>query len=77
MGLVGPLLLRGEHINGYVLCPFATTEGALVASATRGATALTRAGGVLVRVTEQRMVRAPAFQMRNLVEVEELWVKKS
>ena len=73
VGLVGPLLVRGEHINGYALCPFATTEGALVASATRGATALTRAGGVLVRVTEQRMVRAPAFQMRNLVEVEELW----
>ena len=73
VGLVGPLLLRGEHVNGYVLCPFATTEGALVASATRGATALMRSGGVHVRVSEQCMVRAPAFQMRNLVEAEKLW----
>lgn len=73
VGLVGPLLLRGEHVNGYVLCPFATTEGALVASATRGATALMRSGGVQVRISDRCMVRAPAFQTRNLIEAEKLW----
>ncbi len=73
IGLAGPLLLSGEHVNGYVLCPFATTEGALIASATRGATALTRAGGVRVRVTNQCMLRGPAFQLRNSGEVERFW----
>lgn len=73
VGLAGPLLIRGEHIRGYTLCPYATTEGALVASATRGAVALTRSGGVSVRVTERCMSRTPAFEMRDLAEVEAVW----
>ena len=60
-------------MTGYALCPFATTEGALVASATRGATALTRAGGVRVMISKQCMTRAPAFQLRSMAEVEILW----
>src|SRR5262245_58728631 len=50
VGIAGPLLMRGATVNGTVYAPFATTEGALVASASRGATALTRAGGVSTRV---------------------------
>ena len=43
MGVIGPLLIKGDHVlNEHILCPFATTEGALVASSTRGATAMTR-----------------------------------
>jgi hydroxymethylglutaryl-CoA reductase len=63
-------LIKGSHVNGYVLCPFATTEGALVASATRGATALTRAGGVQTRVVEQIQIRSPSFQLRSMQEVD-------
>ena len=33
----------GEHVRADVVAPFATTEGALVASATRGALAVSRA----------------------------------
>ena len=73
VGLAGPLLIRGQHVQGYVLCPYATTEGALVASSTRGSVALTRAGGVSVRVTERCMIRTPAFEMRDAAEAEELW----
>lgn len=72
LGLVGPLLIKGFHVNGYVLCPFATTEGALVASATRGATALTRAGGVHSRVVQQLQIRSPSFQLRSMQEVDHL-----
>ena len=72
LGLVGPLLIKGSHVNGYVLCPFATTEGALVASATRGATALTRAGGVHTKVFEQIQIRSPSFQLRSMKEVDQL-----
>ncbi|HEU4728919.1 MAG TPA: hypothetical protein VFT22_13540 [Kofleriaceae bacterium] len=66
VGLAGPLLFRGEHARGLILAPFATTEGALVASATRGATALTRAGGVTARVLRQVMHRAPVFVFHDL-----------
>jgi NADP-dependent 3-hydroxy-3-methylglutaryl-CoA reductase len=62
VGLAGPLLFDGESVRGVIHVPLATTEGALVASAARGATALTRAGGVRTRLIAQRMTRAPAFE---------------
>jgi NADP-dependent 3-hydroxy-3-methylglutaryl-CoA reductase len=68
VGIAGPLLFRGERAHGIVYAPFATTEGALVASAARGATAITRAGGVRTRVIAQRMTRAPAFQFATARE---------
>ncbi len=61
VGVAGPLLFRGEDVQGPVLAPLATTEGALVASATRGANAITRSGGVSTRVIRQRMMRVPLF----------------
>ena len=73
VGVAGPLLIHGDHVNGHVLCPFATTEGALIASATRGATALSRAGGVMVHVGKQQMLRAPAFIMRSIRETQIVW----
>ena len=71
--LVGPLLLRGECMNGCVVCPFATAKKVLVESATRGTMALTQSGGVRVRSTTQCLVCGPAFQMRSMIEVEWLW----
>ena len=70
LAVCGPLLFKGGHINGYYLCPFATTEGALVASITRGASAITRSGGVYVKVLEQTQVRSPYFQLRSIGEVD-------
>lgn len=70
VGLAGPLLLFGDHVRGYTLCPFATTEGALVASVTRGATALTRSGGVHVKIINQNQIRSPSFEFRNMQEVD-------
>lgn len=66
VGLAGPLHIRGVHANGLFLAPLATTEGALVASATRGATALSRAGGVTTRVLGQRMMRVPMFAFESM-----------
>ncbi len=66
VGLVGPLLFAGEQVRGHVVVPFATTEGALVASASRGAKALTLAGGVTTHVVYQRMTRAPVFVMKDV-----------
>ena len=76
LGVCGPLLFDGEHVKGYILCPFASTEGALVASISRGATALTRSGGVYTKVLEQTQIRSPLFRLRSIQEVDLLtkWV---
>ncbi len=76
VGLAGPLLFRGEHAQGYITAPLATTEGALVASASRGAKAVTRGGGVATRVLKQRMHRAPLYQFRDVVQAQRFvrWV---
>jgi hydroxymethylglutaryl-CoA reductase (NADPH) len=62
MGIVGPLTVRGEHIDGDVWVPMATTEGALLASINRGCAAIRSAGGAAVHVDDVGMTRAPVFR---------------
>ncbi len=45
VGLAGPLRIHGTHANGEFIVPLATTEGALVASFSRGMQIITEAGG--------------------------------
>jgi hydroxymethylglutaryl-CoA reductase (NADPH) len=66
VGLAGPLLFTGEAARGEVVAPLATTEGALVASVSRGARAITASGGVTATVLSQRMSRAPAFEFPDI-----------
>ncbi|MFF3445426.1 phosphotransferase [Streptosporangium sp. NPDC002721] len=66
VGLAGPLLFTEEHTRGLVTAPLATTEGAMVASVSRGAKAISRAGGVSCRVLSQRMTRVPVFEFDGL-----------
>lgn len=66
VGMAGPLHIKGVHAAGLYYAPMATSEGALVASATRGATALSRSGGVTARVLGQRMMRVPLFGFENM-----------
>ncbi|MDX1694547.1 MAG: phosphotransferase [Ketobacteraceae bacterium] len=66
VGLAGPLYIRGAHANGLYYAPMATSEGALVASVTRGATAISKSGGIVARVLNQRMMRAPVFVMSDI-----------
>lgn len=61
VGLAGPLLFDGGHVQGPIVAPLATTEGALVASVARGARAITLGGGVRTHVLAQRMTRAPVY----------------
>jgi hydroxymethylglutaryl-CoA reductase (NADPH) len=63
----GPLRINGEHAQGEFYVPLATTEGALVASCTRGAKAATLSGGVTVRVVSDQMMRAPLFLFESLL----------
>jgi hydroxymethylglutaryl-CoA reductase (NADPH) len=68
MGIVGPLSVHGEYVDGDVYVPMATTEGALVASINRGCAALRLAGGAKVHVDDVGMTRAPVFRTRGLEE---------
>lgn len=72
LGLVGPLLVRGEEIAEQVLVPMATTEGALLASVNRGCRAITAAGGALVWSEEVGMTRAPVFRVDGIVQARRL-----
>ncbi len=79
VGVAGPLLVHGEHAQGAFYVPMATTEGALVASSTRGMRAVSESGGAKVRVVSDKMMRAPMFTFESLTEAVQFveWVKEN
>jgi hydroxymethylglutaryl-CoA reductase (NADPH) len=68
VGLAGPLRVRGTHARGDFYIPLATTEAALVASYSRGAQLITRAGGCTAVLLSEGVSRAPAFAFDTLAE---------
>ena len=78
IGIAGPLLVRGEHVDGEVYVPLATTEGTLVASYNRGMKLLRAAGGVTTTVTDDAMQRAPSFGFDSARGARDLglWVRR-
>ncbi|BGP51148.1 3-hydroxy-3-methylglutaryl-coenzyme A (HMG-CoA) reductase isozyme [Rhodotorula kratochvilovae] len=63
VGIAGPL-----RIDGVVLpIPMATTEGALVASTSRGCKALNVSGGVTTVVVQDAMTRGPALTFPSVI----------
>lgn len=68
VGAAGPLLFKGQQTSGFIVAPFATSEGALVSSVTRGARAVSLAGGVYARVSSQSITRAPVFVVGDIDE---------
>ncbi|HEX4878833.1 MAG TPA: hydroxymethylglutaryl-CoA reductase, partial [Limnobacter sp.] len=65
VGVAGPLLIHGEHAQGWFYVPLATTEGTLVASYSRGMRIVSESGGVQVTVAEEFMQRAPVFEFED------------
>ncbi len=62
LGVAGPLKLKNK--NFYI--PLATTEGALVASISRGAKAITESGGATVSVENVGITRGPVFKTTGI-----------
>ncbi|MEN6396716.1 MAG: hydroxymethylglutaryl-CoA reductase (NADPH) [Methanoregula sp.] len=66
VGVAGPIAVNGEYAKGSFWLPLATTEGALIASVNRGASAITKAGGAEVRILHDGMTRAPVFSAKSV-----------
>jgi len=69
IGIAGPLRVHGLFANGDYYVPLATSEAALVASYSRGAQSITKAGGATVAMMWEGVSRAPVFVFDNLMEV--------
>jgi hydroxymethylglutaryl-CoA reductase (NADPH) len=64
IGLAGPILMNNQE---YYL-PMATTEGTLVASTSRGATAINQSGGCNAIIINDGITRAPVITCQNAQE---------
>lgn len=62
LGIAGPLIIDGVPYH----IPMATTEGCLVASATRGCKAINAGGGVETVLTTDGMTRGPCVRFNSL-----------
>lgn len=74
MGVAGPLRVKSlkSKVKNYYI-PLATTEGALVASVSRGCKAITESGGASVDSHTVGATRGPVFRMKNLKEHDQLY----
>jgi hydroxymethylglutaryl-CoA reductase (NADPH) len=69
LGVAGPILLtHPDGTNETYYLPLATTEGALVASVSRGGKAITESGGARVRSVLAGATRGPVFKVRSMEE---------
>ena len=76
LGVAGPITLKQDSIEHYI--PLATTEGALVASISRGCKAIVESGGAEVIVDEVGITRGPVFKTSGIKQSHLLveWVHK-
>ena len=66
LGFAGPVIINGDHAKGEFIIPLATTEGALVASISRGMSVINDGGGARVKVFQDGMTRAPVFRTEGI-----------
>lgn len=74
MGIAGPLAIQAkEYKLPAVYIPLATTEGALVASVSRGCKAITASGGAFVDSHAVGATRGPVFRVGNLAQHDRMY----
>jgi len=61
IGIAGPYAIHGQHVDGDVFIPMATTEGALVASYGRGMKAISASGGARTRLVSAELTAGVTF----------------
>lgn len=80
LGIAGPINIKTKVYSGTHFLPIATTEGALVASISRGCKALTSEdNSVFVKTKYLGATRAPLFITKNISECVKLeeWINKN
>jgi len=79
LGFAGPIKMNGEYAKGDFMVPLATTEGALVASVSRGMSVITSSGGANVRIFKDAMTRAPVFRVDGVEHAPRVisWISKN
>ncbi|UAL07056.1 MAG: hydroxymethylglutaryl-CoA reductase (NADPH) [Candidatus Methanogranum gryphiswaldense] len=79
LGYAGPVKVNGEFAKGEFLIPLATTEGALIASISRGMSVINDGGGVNTLVLQDMMTRAPVFRVRDIKHAKETvdWIENN
>lgn len=78
LGIVGPIEVEIASITHSHFLPLATTEGALIASISRGIKAMNLGSSTVGSVLRSEMTRAPLFKCISLNDVIELkkWISK-
>lgn len=66
LGVAGPITIHGAERTYEAFVPLATTEGALVASVSRGCKVISQAGGVMTSVHQIGTTRGPVFETKDL-----------
>ena len=80
LGVAGPVKLKTKNSKlGTYYIPLATTEGALVASISRGCKVIESSGGAKVFVENVGMSRGPVFKCKSLQECmeTEAWIEEN
>ncbi|MGC8479592.1 MAG: hydroxymethylglutaryl-CoA reductase [Candidatus Micrarchaeia archaeon] len=79
LGISGPIIINGAYAKGSFYVPMATTEGALIASVSRGMKMLNESGGVSVRIYNDSMARSPVFELESIEKAVLLkeWIEKN
>jgi len=79
LGFAGPVIVSGDHAKGEFIVPLATTEGALVASISRGMSVINDGGGANVKIFQDHMTRAPVFKVKDVKHSAEVidWISEN
>ena len=79
LGFAGPITIKGSNADGNVIVPLATTEGALVASVSRGMSVISLSGGASVITIKDAMTRAPVFRVSGIEHAAKVidWISKN
>ncbi len=75
LGVAGPMHITGDHVQGDVFIPLATSEGALIASVSRGMKATYKAG-IITQVEKEGVTRGPVFITESIAHARrvENWI---
>lgn len=79
LGIAGPLKVKGDHADGEFYVPLATSEGALVASVNRGFSVISKSGGAITKILDDKMTRAPVLKAKSVTDALEIkaWIDEN